>query len=202
MKKLFFLTSALFAFAFSGFGQSSYEVSVANFDFTPSDLQIFVGDTVRWTNSQGLHSVDGTFGSYPNNPESFGNGVDIAPWTYEFVFTIPGNYGYRCAQHPNMMIGSVSVVDSTSGITQANPEFLFAFFPNPVVNQLSWKWNQNSVPANSMMSLYNIEGKKIIDFSLTTNSSYDVSALSKGMYTYTIFADDRQIQSGKLLIQR
>ncbi len=202
MKKLYFLTVAIFAFTVSGYGQTSYEVSVANFDFTPADLQIFVGDTVRWTNVQGLHSVDGTLLSYPNNPESFGNGVSIAPWNYEFVFTIPGNYGYRCAQHPNMMVGSISVSDSTSSITEAISDFQFAFFPNPVVNQLSWKWNDNRVPANCIMTLFNIEGKEILKFSLNSHSSYDVSALSKGMYTFTIVADNKQIQSGKLLIQR
>lgn len=195
MKKLYFLTIALLAFTFSGFGQALYEVSVANFDYTPANLEIYVGDTVQWVNSQGLHSVDGTFGTYPNNPESFGNGVAIAPWTYEFVFTIPGNYGYRCEQHPNAMLGSISVAaDSTSGISEVNPDYLFAFFPNPVVNQLSWKWNKDNAPKDCIMTLYNIEGKKIIDFSLNTNSSYDVSSLSKGMY--------KQIQSGKLLIQR
>ena len=202
MKKLYFLTITLFAFSLSGFAQSLYVVSVANFDFTPSNIEIYVGDTVQWVNSQGLHSVDGTLGTYPNNPESFGNGVAIAPWIYEFVFTIPGNYGYRCEQHPNAMIGTISVVDSTSSIDEANPDFTFAFFPNPVVNQLSWKWNKDNVPANCIMTMYNVEGKKIIEFSLNTNSSYDVSSMSKGMYTYTIQSDNRQIQSGKLLIQR
>lgn len=202
MKKFYTLTIALFAFTITGFSQTLYEVSVSNFNFTPSALEINVGDTVRWTNVEGLHSVDGSSGSYPNNPESFGNGVAIAPWTYQFVFTIVGNYGYRCAQHPNAMIGSISVTDSTSGITEVNPKAFFAFFPNPVVNQLSWKWNNGNAPSNSILTMYNIEGKKVVSFSLNNYTSYDVSSLSKGMYTYTIIAEDRQIQSGKLLIQR
>lgn len=202
MKNFYLFTIALFGFSLSGNSQSLHVVTVENFSFTPANLEIYVGDTVRWDNSQGLHGIDGTLITYPNNPESFDRGVAIAPWTFQFVFTIPGNYSYLCPQHPNAMIGSISVIDSTSGIEEVNPGSLFAFFPNPVVNQLSWKWDKDNTPNNCVMTLFSIEGKQVVQFSLNTNTSYDVSNLSTGMYTYTIKSNNEQIQSGKLLIQR
>lgn len=201
MRKLYLLlVSALSLFAFSANAQTAYEVEVTNFSFTPSELEINVGDTVRWTNVLGLHSVDGRTTTFPENPESFGNEVAPAPWTYEYVFTVEGEYDYLCAQHPNAMTGSISVGDSTTNIDEIEPDF-FAFFPNPVTDLLYWKWDDKNVPAECTMTLFNIEGKQVASFSLTSRTSYDVSKLSKGVYTYSIQDESEQIQTGKLLIQ-
>ena len=73
--------------------QTSHPVNVANFQFTPPDLNIMVGDQVVWTNTLGTHSVDGQKSVFPNNPVSFGNSVGSG-WTYSFTFNTPGTYYY------------------------------------------------------------------------------------------------------------
>ncbi len=73
--------------------QTLYDVTVADFSFSPSTLTITAGDTVRWTNVLGRHSVVADDSSFTSGP------VALAPWVYTHVFTTAGNNPYYCAQH-------------------------------------------------------------------------------------------------------
>ncbi len=88
-----------------------YIVEVTSNVFTPKDLVIQVGETVEWRNVQGFHNVNGTTNTYPNNPESFGNGgASSAAWTYQYTFTTPGVYDYQCDPHVGVgMVGTITV---------------------------------------------------------------------------------------------
>jgi len=98
----------------------THQVSVTDFAFSPSSLVIEVGDTVVWTNSQGMHNVNGTQGTYAENPASFGNDVGEG-WTYTFVFTEPGTYDYRCDPHVEFgMVGQIIVGEGGGGETSAD----------------------------------------------------------------------------------
>ncbi|MDX1421080.1 MAG: lamin tail domain-containing protein, partial [Rubricoccaceae bacterium] len=89
--------------------QTTHVVTVENFSFTPANLTIEAGDTVRWENIQGTHNVNGTQATFPDNPLSFGNAVAVAPWTYEFTFQFAGDYDYLCDVHALSMQGTVTV---------------------------------------------------------------------------------------------
>lgn len=202
MKNLYSLLASLALFASGSLlAQTYHTVNVANFAFTPQQLQIAVGDTVIWTNSQGEHSIVGNAIDFPDNPESFGNEIGPAGWTYEFVFTLPGVYSYKCGVHSSMT-GSVLVSEGTVGIAEVENPVYFAIFPNPVVNQLSWKWNDNKPLPNAIMTIYDTQGKKADQFSMNEMSSHDVSGFSEGMYTFVVMQGNEQIQTGKLLINR
>jgi len=87
-------------------------VEVSSNVFTPSDVTIFVGETVEWMNVGGFHNVNGDQSAYPNNPESFGNGAaSNAAWVFSYTFTIPGVYDYHCDPHLGLgMVGTVTVL--------------------------------------------------------------------------------------------
>jgi plastocyanin len=105
----FFATFIILAFSLSLNAQTTHNVSVTNYVFTPSQLTITVGDKVIWTNSQGSHNVNGTQTTFPSNPESFGNAVSSG-WTYEYTFNTAGTYDYRCNPHAGMgMTGKIIV---------------------------------------------------------------------------------------------
>lgn len=203
MKNLYSFLFILF-FGLSGtlYSQTYHNVDVANFEFVPGALTINAGDTVVWTNSLGNHNVNGAQVLFPENPESFGNEIGPAGWTYQFIFTIPGNYNYRCDQHSATMFGSVTVVDTTLSLNDIQKNDHFAFFPNPVVNQLSWKWNNGQSPVNADMSLYDVSGKLIDRFSLNGISSRDLSKFNEGVYTFIIIENENPIQSGKIVVNR
>lgn len=84
-----------------------FEVSVGQgFQFVPNMLNIFVGDTVRWTWVSSGHSVssgtpciaDGQFCSPDNTNCEAGTLSDIGT-VYEHTFAQPGTYSYFCAAH-------------------------------------------------------------------------------------------------------
>lgn len=86
------------------------DISVGDFFFTPADITIDVGQSVRWTNTGGLHNVNGSQATYPLNPAGFTSGQPSASnWTYTYTFDVPGFYRYRCDAHPSMMQGTVTV---------------------------------------------------------------------------------------------
>ncbi len=78
--------------------------------FQPSMVTIGVGDTVRWSNAGGTHTVTADDNSYGNAPSG-------AAWTFSHTFAAPGTYGYHCAVHgaPGLgMFGTVVVQQATS----------------------------------------------------------------------------------------
>jgi len=109
---------ALTAFSWVGNAQTRHDVTVSDYEFSPSQLEVMSGDTVVWTNTEGEHNVNGTTGTYPSNPESFGNDVGSG-WTYTFVFTMPGTYDYHCDPHVGMGMTGQVVVSAPPVLTMA-----------------------------------------------------------------------------------
>jgi plastocyanin len=68
-----------------------HEVTVENFRFSPNDLTIQAGDTVRWTNVEGFHDATADDFSWTS-----GSGFD---WVYERAFDAAGEVLYHCTVH-------------------------------------------------------------------------------------------------------
>jgi plastocyanin len=71
---------------------SDYMVRVENYDFQPSEIYIFTGDTVGWRNVNGIHSTTSDDGLWDS-------GVASAPWGFAYTFTASGDYYYYCTVH-------------------------------------------------------------------------------------------------------
>lgn len=72
----------------------TYSVSIVNFSFNPSTLNINKGDTVIWTNNDGVpHQIVGG---------NLGGPVMSKGSTYTFTFNEIGTVNYHCAIHPSM----------------------------------------------------------------------------------------------------
>lgn len=77
-------------------------VAATNFQFTPSQLTIHVGETVTWTNQGGFHNVvadDGSFRCAAGCDGNGGNGSPASSWTFSRTFTTPGTVRYYCEVH-------------------------------------------------------------------------------------------------------
>ncbi len=181
--------------------QTLYNVSVSNFEFDPETLTIQVGDTVRWTNSGGNHSVQGDLDIFPENPQGFGNEPGDGNWQYEFEFTLDGDYDYRCGIHTQSMLGHI-IVEGTVGIPEQDPEPAFVLFPNPINNQLRWTWNDNAKPDHAFLTLFDAKGTRVKQVNLLNSTQTDMSDLSEGLYLYTVDMKDEGKQTGKFLISR
>ncbi|HEX6123318.1 MAG TPA: c-type cytochrome [Ktedonobacterales bacterium] len=101
-------------------GQQAVEVqivatpnsAVAQWSFTPENIQISVGTTVTWKNVSGMvHTVVTHERAGVTPPDSFGSTTSIlngTDGTQTFTFTKPGDYPYYCSLHPSM-IGWIQV---------------------------------------------------------------------------------------------
>jgi amicyanin len=78
--------------------ESTDQVKIANFAFTPASIKIKVGTKVTWTNTDSVkHNIamdNGTDG--PSSP-MLGKGD-----TYSYTFTKAGTFSYHCTPHPYM----------------------------------------------------------------------------------------------------
>ena len=71
---------------------ATIDVAVSNFRYTPNDVTINVGDTVRWTNTGGQHNVRADDNTFANEP-SFAN------WTFSHTFNSVADVRYFCEVH-------------------------------------------------------------------------------------------------------
>lgn len=88
----------------------TFNVTVSNFQFSPSALTVHVGDTVVWTWNDGPHSV--TSGPPTCAPDGhFDSTLVNAPHTFSQTFTTTGSFPYFCLAHCAMgMTGMITVV--------------------------------------------------------------------------------------------
>jgi amicyanin len=84
-------------------GGSDTRVRIANMSFGPTKIRIQAGDTVTWTNQDGMpHTVTANDGSF-DSPTLNRNGE------FSKTFAEPGVYAYYCKFHPSMR-GEVEVI--------------------------------------------------------------------------------------------
>lgn len=77
------------------------DVSVEGFAFVPQNLTVAVGDTVRWTNSDGTtHTATAANGEF--------NGSMSGGATFEHTFDTAGEFDYFCSIH-GTMTGTITV---------------------------------------------------------------------------------------------
>ncbi|NNL95399.1 MAG: hypothetical protein HKO64_07215, partial [Xanthomonadales bacterium] len=81
-----------------------HEVTVGDNFFSPSELTIEVGDTVRWINATGgaIHNVT-------SSDDAWVPSATASSFTFEVVFNDPGSFGYLCTIHPGSMQGTITV---------------------------------------------------------------------------------------------
>ncbi len=106
------------------------EIAIRDMKFDPAEIEVCVGQTVRWTSHESptaqpliRHTV--TFNPaqsrtpgnvlLPEGVEPFGSGVIAPEQTYEYQFTVLGEYKYICRPHEAMgHLGKLTVVEPTT----------------------------------------------------------------------------------------
>lgn len=85
-----------------------HTVTISGLSFSPANISIQQGDTVRWVKTTGLHNVAETSAI----PVFRSGDPTGSAFTYDFAFNAPlaGTYNYRCEVHfGSGMVGSVTV---------------------------------------------------------------------------------------------
>lgn len=195
-KKIFYaaLTAFLITFLSVSYSQAVHRIEVADFSFTPDNIVVTVGDTVRWSYNTGQfdHNVKADDGSFTSGPPA------PAPWTFSHVFTAAGINRYYCEPHGGPggtgMSGIITVENPVS-VPSSNPvviEFrLNQNYPNPFNPSTIIKYQ---IPEQSLVTLkvYSLLGNEI---STLVNEKkpageYEIEfkseTLTSGVYFYTL----------------
>lgn len=197
MKKLVVSIFSLIIILFlsgSSFSQTTHDVTVTNFSFSPGELTITVGDAVRWTNVLGTHNVKADDNSFTSGPEA------PAPWEFTHTFNAVGMNPYYCEPHGGPggsgMAGVVIVQNPVSVDDEkliADKFELLQNYPNPfnpttsiqyaISNRQFVSLKIYEVLGNEIATLVNEEQDRGV---YTVN--FDASNLASGLYLYRIQA--------------
>jgi plastocyanin len=106
------LTAVAFLLLSAGLAIAADEtVTIQGFAFHPATVTVNVGDTVTWTNSDGVaHTATANNGSFDTEAISPGSSKSV-------TFNAAGTFGYHCEIHPSMH-GTVVVRAAGGGPTQ------------------------------------------------------------------------------------
>ncbi|HTN46936.1 MAG TPA: plastocyanin/azurin family copper-binding protein [Flavipsychrobacter sp.] len=174
-----------------------HNVTVSNNVFTPSTItNAVVGDTIKWTWAASGHDVATT--STPSGATAISTGIQNSGFTFEYKIAVAGTYAYKCTPHASMgMVGGFTAAPLTSVEEVAKKPFTVAV--NTTGNSFTLSGNVRSLT----MDLLDLNGRKINSYQLsnTQNTTFDISALSQGIYILSIYADGKHY-SEKLSVIR
>ncbi len=188
--------------------QTLIDVEVRSNVYDPQDVTINVGDTIRWTNVQGAHNVNGTQGTFPDNPESFGNNVAGPGWEFIHVFTTPGEYDYQCDPHVNFgMVGTVTV-SGTSDVDDVSPESGVAIaklYPLPIRDNVVLELTDElwSLSNEVAIVVYDLTGREMLRRVDITGQTViiDTRAWPKSAYILQVLNVERIVETRKIVTQ-
>jgi len=111
-------------------------ITVTNFQFTPSNTTVVVGDIVRFSFQSGTHNARRISEVKPSGAADINSGSPSSVVrTYDYPVSFAGTYGYHCEQHGLGMSGSFTA--SASMPVSLNSFFVtLSNHKNPV---LKWK---------------------------------------------------------------
>ena len=200
MKKLIVSIFSLIIILFlsgSSFSQTTHDVTVQNFSFSPQSLTITVGDTVRWTNILGHHNVKADDNSFTSGPAA------DAPWEYTHTFTAAGNNPYYCEPHGGpggQDMSGVVIVQDPVGVDDeklaADKFELMQNYPNPFNPSTNIGFRISSASGGGFVSLkvYNILGDEIATLINEEKEAenyeieFNAEKFSSGVYFYKLNA--------------
>jgi plastocyanin len=93
---------AMLAFGTVAAQDATNVITIDNFTFTPKELTVAVGTTVKWVNHDDIpHTI-------ANKDKAFRSQALDTDDSYSFTFTSAGTFDYFCGLHPHM-VGKVIV---------------------------------------------------------------------------------------------
>lgn len=151
--------------------QTTHDVTVGDNFFSPSDLTIEVGDTVRWTNAAGglPHDVTADDGSFAS--------PTMSSFVFERTFNSVEEVLYHCTVHSapggSAMNGRVNVVQGSGGVNinagfndswfnpaTAGQGFFITYFPDIASMFLAWFTYDTQRPDPSVTAILGEPGHR------------------------------------------
>ncbi|MEP6584351.1 MAG: cupredoxin domain-containing protein [Ginsengibacter sp.] len=171
MKKILLPILCLFYFQTQA---TTWNVTVQNFQFSPANLNVKVGDVIHWVWANGTHTT--TSLSVPGTAATWDQSITTGNKTFDYTVTATGSYSYQCDIHPAQMQGTFTA-------TSVTPVILSAFNISSANNKATLNWTTsmelNADHFSIRKSLDGSDFKEIAQIPAAGNSS-----LQKN-YSYT-----------------
>lgn len=123
---------------------TNHMVNVANYSFSPADLNVTVGDTITWRWVSGVHTTtcDGTHSgtSLPPGATPWDAPINNTDTTFSYVVAVEGNYDYICTFHYPTMVGTITAAPL--------PVELVSFSGSLIGNTVNLNWQTASEKNN------------------------------------------------------
>ena len=174
--------------------QSLHIVQAINFEFSPADIEISVGDTVEWQWVNGVHT---TTSDSITGQNVWDAPLDASNQTFRFVITSPGVHNYVCTPHQALgMVGTIiatPVSNVNEKINQLEEFTLGQNYPNPFNPATKITW-QSTIGSHQTLKIYNLLGKEVAtlvnEYRPAGNYEieFDAVELTSGIYFYKLQA--------------
>lgn len=92
-------------------------VNVQNYAFVPANLNVSVGDTIRWVWINGSHTTTST--TIPTGAPAWDEPITSSNPFYEYRVNVPGVYNYLCTPHSSTQIGHFTATNPTPTLSVA-----------------------------------------------------------------------------------
>ncbi len=195
------LTAAAFIVLFQIQGNATtWNITVQNYTFSPSNVNCSVGDTIKWTWVAGTHTTTST--SVPGGASTWNANINSSTPTFSYKVTVAGTYNYQCNFHFSMgMVGTINA--SPAGINVINSPAVMKIYPNPVHNQLNLQFSTSLYSGEAEAVITDMAGRIIakqnMELSARQNiQQVDFSAIAAGTYLLNIYQADNRIMSAKI----
>ncbi|NOQ27714.1 MAG: T9SS type A sorting domain-containing protein [Bacteroidales bacterium] len=201
MKRLLFTSIFLLALYIGTQAQTTHTISISGLSFSPSSLNISVGDKVQF-NGSSSHPIaevsEETWNANSNTP--LAGGFSFPSGLGEKTFNMVGTYYYICENHYSSGMKGKITVSAVTALEDIPESIELKIFPNPLdKDYLTISLNRNPI-STLEITIFDITGssKIVKSNNLDKDQIIDCSDLLSGIYIVQINMDNN-ISSTKLV---
>jgi len=177
--KIYILTMVLF-FGLTMNAQV-HVITQSNLTFSPSSIEVAVGDTIRWEWTQGIHTT--TSSAIPLDALAWESDLTEAVPFFEYKINVAGTYHYYCFFHEFMGMSGVIIASNPLGVENYHQQAI-EIFPNPAVDFLNFRYFESTKEYN--VEILDISGRIIQNVTIDKNSAINIEHLKSGVYFLVI----------------
>lgn len=172
---------AVTAFAFTAYSQSIS--TTGSFTFNPSLLTVQAGTPISLSIGGAHTMTEVSEATWNVNGTTSNGGFNFDGGNHTLTLDIPGTYYYVCVPHADMGMKGRIIVESSTGLEDANEDGGISIFPNPANDGITVAMAGST---GMTLSLIDMQGRVVLQQLLTGNDRIPTSQLAKGHYTALI----------------
>ena len=118
--------------------------------------------------------------------------------TYQLIYNLINNYN-QIILHTDTLLFTVQ---QTSGINDLQKENIVIVYPNPFNNKTTFSINKNIIVKDAELYIFDAYQRQIKHIEIINNNDFIINkgSLANGIYFYKLMNNQKQIKTGKLVI--